>query len=94
MLIVSRLVKDILSVAKEADSEERIAAIDAFKQFADDNAELVTHLHLSENFKKIIEAFNSIPHQSDDAQAQTKSFMALKERCIDLVSVIGLGIKR
>lgn len=94
MLVASRLVKNILSAAKEADSEQRTAAIDAFKQFADDNAELVSTLHLSENFKKIIEAFNSIPNQSDDAQAQTKSFMALKERCIDLVSVIGLGIKR
>jgi len=94
MLIVSRLVKDILSVAKEADSEERTAVIDAFEQFAADNAGLVTNLHLSDNFKKIVEAFNSIPNQSNDAQAQTKSFMALKERCIDLVSVIGLGIKR
>jgi len=94
MLIVSRLVKNILSAAKEADSEERAAAIDAFEQFAADNKELVTNLHLSDNFKKIVEAFNSIPNQSHDAQAQTKNFMALKERCIDLVSVIGLGIKR
>lgn len=94
MLIVSRLVKDILSVAKEADSEERTAVIGAFERFSTENAGLVTNLHLSDNFKKIVEAFNSIPNQSNDAQAQTKSFMALKERCIDLVSVIGLGIKR
>ena len=94
MLEISRLVKSVLAIAKNDDSEERTAAIEAFQEFAGRNTELVNNLHLSENFKKIIEAFNSIPNQSNDTTAQTNSFMGLKERCIDLVSVIGLGIKR